>query len=75
LLRAGRRYRACTALVVQHHDPERCSTLAGLLQVAGWRAAVVVPGEPLVDAWQRAMIGVAATEPADRAEPAGVAHD
>jgi uncharacterized protein (DUF58 family) len=58
LLRAGRGYRACLALVVERHDEQRCATLARLLQVAGWRAAVVAPDEPLVDAWQRAMIGV-----------------
>jgi uncharacterized protein (DUF58 family) len=69
LLSAGRGYRSCTALVVEHHDPERCGALARLLQLAGWRAAVVAPGEPLVDAWQRAVIGVAA------AELAGVADD
>jgi uncharacterized protein (DUF58 family) len=59
LLRAGRGYRACVALVLQRHDDERCTILARLLQVAGWRAAVVTPDEPLVDAWQRAMVGVA----------------
>lgn len=62
LLRAGRGYRACAALVLEHHDERRCVTLARLLQLSGWHAAVAAAGEPLVDAWQRAMIGAAAGE-------------
>ena len=62
LLRAGRAYRVCVALVLARYDEHRCAELARLLQVAGWRAAVVAPGEPLVDAWQRAMIGVRVPE-------------
>jgi uncharacterized protein (DUF58 family) len=77
LLRAGHEYRACTALVIERHDAERCATLARMLQLAGWRAAVVAQGEPLVEAWQRAVIGVAVTELGDlkvgasAREPAG----
>ena len=69
LLRAGRGYRARTALVLEHHDRQRCATLARLLQLAGWRAAVVATGEPLVDAWQRAIVGAPASE------LAGAGHD
>jgi hypothetical protein len=52
----------CVTLVLARYDEHRCAELARLLQVAGWRAAVVAPGEPLVDAWQRAMIGVRVPE-------------
>lgn len=62
LLNAGRNYRACIALVMVHHDGERCATLARMLQLAGWQAAIVNAGEPLVDAWQRAIVGVDAGE-------------
>ena len=62
LLRAGRSYRARVALVIAHHDDERCAQLAHMLQMAGWHAAAVAHGEPLGDAWQRAMVGVAADE-------------
>ena len=69
LLRAGRAYRVCVALVLERHDGQRCAELARLVQVGGWRAAVVAPTEPLVDAWQRAMMGVRVPE------AAGVDHD
>lgn len=62
LLRAGRNYRSCIALVIVQHDEERCATLARMLQLAGWQAAILSPGEPLVDAWQRAIVGAAANE-------------
>lgn len=62
LLHAGRNYRAGIALVIVQHDEERCATLARMLQLAGWQAAIVSPGEPLVDAWQRAIVGAAANE-------------
>jgi uncharacterized protein (DUF58 family) len=74
LLRAGHDYRACMALVIERHDQERCATFARMLQLAGWRSAVVAQGEPLVDAWQRAVIGVAVAEPEDLAEVGGVDH-
>lgn len=63
LLRAGHSYRACAALVIVHHDGQRSATFARLLQLGGWHAATAAPGEPLVDAWKRAMVGaVAAAE-------------
>jgi uncharacterized protein (DUF58 family) len=71
LLRAGHEYRACTALVIERHDGERCATLARMLQLAGWRAAVVAQGEPLVEAWRRAVIGVAVAEFAEVGADAG----
>lgn len=71
LLHAGHEYRGCMALVVERHDEERCATLARMLQLAGWRSTVVMQGEPLVDAWQRAVIGVPVAEPADDMDLAG----
>lgn len=62
LLQAGRNYRACIALVIVQHDEERCATLARMLQLAGWQAAIVSPGERLVDPWQRALVGAVANE-------------
>jgi uncharacterized protein (DUF58 family) len=57
LLRAGRGYRARIALIIEHHDHDRCTTLATLLRLAGWQAAVAVPDVPLAEAWRRATVG------------------
>jgi len=56
LLQAGRGYRARVALVIEHHDTERCDTLARLLALGGWHTAVAAPDEPLAQAWQRAAV-------------------
>lgn len=57
LQQAGRGYRTRVALIIEHHDAERCATLAGLLRLAGWHTAAAAPDEPLINPWQRAMIG------------------
>lgn len=62
LLRAGHHYRACAALVIVHHDEQRSATFARLLQLGGWHAATAAPGEPLTDAWRRAMVGATPTD-------------
>lgn len=64
LLRAADNYRTRVALVVGHHDVQRCDALARLLQVAGWRAAVVACDEPLDAAWHRALLGSSPTNAA-----------
>lgn len=58
LQQAGRAYRTRVALVLQHHDAQRCDTLAGLLRIAGWQAVVVTDAATLGDAWRQAMAGV-----------------
>ncbi len=57
LLRAGRGYRSRIALVIEHHDHDRCTQLATLLRLAGWQAAVAAPDVPLAQAWRRASVG------------------
>lgn len=57
LLQAGRGYRSRVALVIEHHDHERCAKLAELLRLGGWHAAVAAPDVPLAEVWRRAALG------------------
>lgn len=58
LQHAGRGYRTKVALVIEYDDAARCGTLAQLLRLAGWQAAVAAADEPLSDVWRRAMVNV-----------------
>jgi uncharacterized protein (DUF58 family) len=57
LLQAGRLFASRLVVVVHsgHGDRARAEETAGLLRVAGWRAATVAPGESLTDRWGDAL--------------------